>query len=275
MRDTERVPLDEIEEIRALKRGLHDLRATTLKRIHDAQLRTPSGMVAPFAGATTPAEWLPCDGASKLVADFPALHVAIGYVWGGSGDNFNVPDMRGRMPIGVGTLGSETYALADLGGAAFHTLTEAQLAVHDHTVGSLTPTNNQSASHDHGASGLTTGNQSTSHRHTGGAHVHPMPHDHTGLGLAADASVGGAAERVRDAGSGQPVGPSTVANTSSTSAPNGGLQNASHTHAISGTTANQNSSHNHVITGSVANAGSGNAHENRPAFGAMNYIIKI
>ncbi len=35
MRDTERVPLDEIEEIKALKRELHDLRATTLKRIHD------------------------------------------------------------------------------------------------------------------------------------------------------------------------------------------------------------------------------------------------
>ncbi len=34
-RDTERIPLDALAEIRELKRGLHDLRATTLTRIHN------------------------------------------------------------------------------------------------------------------------------------------------------------------------------------------------------------------------------------------------
>ncbi len=42
MRDTERVPLDVLEEIVQLKRGLHDLRATALKRIHDVALAIPA-----------------------------------------------------------------------------------------------------------------------------------------------------------------------------------------------------------------------------------------
>ncbi len=50
MRDTERVPLDVLEEIVQLKRGLRDLRATTLKRIHN--LGRPTEIVYYTANAT-------------------------------------------------------------------------------------------------------------------------------------------------------------------------------------------------------------------------------
>ena len=49
-------------------------------------------------------------------------------------ETFAAPDMRGRMPIGVGTgVGLSARALAATGGAETHQLTEAELAAHDHT----------------------------------------------------------------------------------------------------------------------------------------------
>lgn len=248
----------------------------------------PAGMMMPFGGAITPDGWLLCNGASVLVVDYPALHAAIGYAWGGAAANFNLPDMVGRMPVGVGTLGSEVYALAATGGEAFHTLVEAELAIHGHPVGTLVNAN-QSASHDHNAGQLASNNQSASHNHglnnhnhTLPNHVHPIPHDHTALAEVTDASVGGASQRVRSTGSGLSVGNPTNANSSNpTSNPNGGgdsgnttSQQASHSHTITGDTGNQNTAHQHSISGSVADAGSDTAHENRPAFGAVNYLIK-
>lgn len=67
------------------------------------QLLRPVGEVTMYGGATAPAGWLICDGSSKLVADYPDLHAAIGYTYGGAGLNFNLPDLRSRMPVGIGT----------------------------------------------------------------------------------------------------------------------------------------------------------------------------
>lgn len=52
-------------------------------------------------GSALPSGWLWCDGSSYLVAAYPTLFTAIGYTFGGGGLNFNVPDMRGRVPIGL------------------------------------------------------------------------------------------------------------------------------------------------------------------------------
>ena len=62
----------------------------------------PPGAMSDFGGPTTPAGWLNCDGASYPTSMYPSLFAAIGYTWGGSGPNFNVPDMRGRASIGTG-----------------------------------------------------------------------------------------------------------------------------------------------------------------------------
>jgi microcystin-dependent protein len=48
-----------------------------------------------------PTGWLNCEGQSLLVATYPELHAVIGYVYGGSGLNFNLPDTRGYFPRGV------------------------------------------------------------------------------------------------------------------------------------------------------------------------------
>lgn len=48
-----------------------------------------------------PLNFLLCDGASYATADYPNLFNIIGYTYGGSGDNFNVPNFESYIPIGA------------------------------------------------------------------------------------------------------------------------------------------------------------------------------
>ena len=64
----------------------------------------PSGTITMFGGASAPSGWLLCDGTSVLQATYADLFAVIGTTYGSAdGTHFNVPDMRGRAPIGVGT----------------------------------------------------------------------------------------------------------------------------------------------------------------------------
>jgi len=77
----------------------------------------PSGMIAPFAGATPPDGWLLCDGSEVSETTYARLFAAIGTTWnlgarqdgtGGnytapSGGNFRLPDLRGTFLRGAGT----------------------------------------------------------------------------------------------------------------------------------------------------------------------------
>jgi microcystin-dependent protein len=76
------------------------------------------GTVQMFAGATAPTGWLLCDGSAVSQTDYADLFSVIGVTYGNpGGGNFNLPDFRGRTPIGVGTgVGLTARALADSGG---------------------------------------------------------------------------------------------------------------------------------------------------------------
>ena len=67
----------------------------------------PSGMLAPFAGATAPTGWLLSDGSAISRTTYSALFAAIGTTYG-TGDGtttFNLPDLRGRTPFGKDNMG--------------------------------------------------------------------------------------------------------------------------------------------------------------------------
>lgn len=63
----------------------------------------PPGLIFPFGGATAPAGYLLCNGASLNVTTYAALFAIIGYTYGGSGASFSLPDLQGRVPVGKGT----------------------------------------------------------------------------------------------------------------------------------------------------------------------------
>lgn len=86
----------------------------------------PAGLgPVPYAGASAPAGWLLCYGQAVSRATYADLFTAIGTTYGvGDGSTtFNLPDMRGRTPLGKDNMGGVsadvvTDANADtLGGA--------------------------------------------------------------------------------------------------------------------------------------------------------------
>ena len=93
------------------------------------------GEIRLFAGTFAPINWALCDGSSLSIGDYQVLYSLIGVTYGGDGKStFNVPDMRGRVPVGLGTLPSGTVALGQTGGQDMIALTQGNLPSHNHPV---------------------------------------------------------------------------------------------------------------------------------------------
>jgi len=81
--------------------------------------------------------WLKCDGRLLNVADFQFLFNSIGYSFGGSGTQFNLPNPWGRVP-GVSGQGTDsnnstfTISLGDKIGEYVHKLTIPEIPSHNH-----------------------------------------------------------------------------------------------------------------------------------------------
>jgi microcystin-dependent protein len=91
----------------------------------------PVGTVQMWPTNTPPTDWMVCDGASLLRADYAELFAIIGTIYGAvDGTHFNLPDMRDRSPMGVGGF----IALGGFLGAATHTLNSGENGVHSHLV---------------------------------------------------------------------------------------------------------------------------------------------
>jgi len=65
----------------------------------------PIGSMTMYAGSSAPTGWLLCDASAVSRTTYASLFAIISTTYG-IGDNsttFNLPDMRGRIPVGVGT----------------------------------------------------------------------------------------------------------------------------------------------------------------------------
>jgi microcystin-dependent protein len=94
-----------------------------------------TGVIKMYGGAAAPSGYVLCDGSAISRTTFSALFAVIGTTFGvGDGSTtFNVPDLRGRAPIGAGTgTGLTARALGAQVGAENHTLTEAEMPLHGH-----------------------------------------------------------------------------------------------------------------------------------------------
>lgn len=102
---------------------------------------TPTGAIMLFGAAAAPAGWLLCNGAAVNRTTYSDLFAAVGTTWGvGDGSTtFNVPDLRGRVPVGAGTgAGLTARTLAATGGEEGTVLVANNLPAHTHDI--TTPT---------------------------------------------------------------------------------------------------------------------------------------
>ena len=91
----------------------------------------PPGTIVAFAGRNPPSGWDLCNGqAVPRTGVYANLFSAIGVTWG-AGDNvstFNLPDLRGRVPMGTGQgVGLTNRNLADVTGSETHHLIQPEL----------------------------------------------------------------------------------------------------------------------------------------------------
>lgn len=102
------------------------------------------GSIILFAGTFVPRGWADCNGAILPIAQNQALFSLLGITYGGNGTTtFALPDLRGRVPVGIGQgPGLTNHTLGEMAGVETVTLTTNQIPAHTHTIsaGNLTVT---------------------------------------------------------------------------------------------------------------------------------------
>ena len=96
----------------------------------------PVGAIIPYGGETAPPQYIFARGQALSRSTYSLLFSVFGTKYG-AGDGvstFNVPNLQGRVVMGMSTSDID-HALGATGGAKFHTLTVDQLPAHAHGSG--------------------------------------------------------------------------------------------------------------------------------------------
>ncbi len=92
------------------------------------------GEIRLFAGSYAPQNWHICDGSLLQIQQYQALFTLLGTTYGGNGTtDFALPDLRGRVPVGMGQGPSLTNrVIGQKSGTSTVTVTQAQMPAHTH-----------------------------------------------------------------------------------------------------------------------------------------------
>ena len=167
----------------------------------------PAGTILLFAGNlstlnNTYYRWLLCDGSEVSRVTYSDLFDVINTLYGsGNGnDTFNLPDFRGRFPLGNNDSSGHSFIL---GGASSVTITVSQLPAHSHNEGSLTTLSSGTHTHSYTDPGHNHGGSTDSQPFSAGSfsmlssggggndrgvHAHTIALDYTGITIQADGS---------------------------------------------------------------------------------------
>ena len=103
-----------------------------------AYLKTtvPPGVMFFYGGSSAPELFLICDGSAISRSTYADLFAIIGTSYGeGDGSStFNLPDLRGKVPIGLQSTDADFDTLGETGGEKEHTLTENEMPGHVHSI---------------------------------------------------------------------------------------------------------------------------------------------
>ncbi|OFX42033.1 MAG: hypothetical protein A2W95_14835 [Bacteroidetes bacterium GWA2_40_14] len=100
------------------------------------------GEIKWFAGTFAPAYWQFCWGQLLNISEYSSLFAVIGNRYGGDGiNNFALPDLRCKVPIGAGQgTGLTPRTLAGKGGTELESIELNQLGAHVHQINSTATT---------------------------------------------------------------------------------------------------------------------------------------
>ena len=89
----------------------------------------PKGVINTYAGSTAPNGWLICDGSAISRSTYSDLFNVIGTTYGiGDGDTtFNLPDLKGKIPVGYDISDSDFNVVGKTGGEKTHTISILEL----------------------------------------------------------------------------------------------------------------------------------------------------
>lgn len=223
----------------------------------------PVGVISPFGGSTAPnSAWLLCYGQAVSRSTYAALFTAIGTAFGvGNGTTtFNLPDMRGRVPVGFDSIG----------GTAANRI---------QGLTTITTTNGSPTATVASASGLVVGQYITSTNVPAGTTVSSFSGTTVTMSANATATAAGTAVRF-----------SHVANDAQVIGASGGssshvmllAQAAAHAHSSNITDSTGGAGFNALVRGTSSgnqtimdSSGGGQAHPNMQPSLIVNYIIKV
>lgn len=94
------------------------------------------GMIALFGFNFPPKGWAYCNGQLIAIASNSALFALLGTMYGGDGRvTFALPDLRGRVPIGMGQgPGLSDYVQGEVSGTETTTLLISNMPAHNHQI---------------------------------------------------------------------------------------------------------------------------------------------
>ena len=216
----------------------------------------PVGSITMWAAATAPANWLICAGQTLDIGvnpQYTALKNLIGYTYGGSGTQFNLPNLAARVPWGV----NAGNALGTSGGTTTITLDATMIPAHTHAASQ--PAHSHAATQAAHAHAIATGG----HSHV----IHTGSHSHTiGSGVIAGSGLTNGGVNLQVGTSSTSTAGDLGGNTDT--AGNLGGNTDTQAPAITVPTATP------AIT-VAANTGGGAAHNNMPPWLAINFIIRF